>query len=122
MATRLKKVLPTLAGKSQSAFVEGRQILDGALIANEIFKWAKANKTKAVLLKIDFQKSYDTLNWGFIDHVLDLMGFGRTWRQWIKSCLTTASISILVNGSPTAFFKMEQGLSQGDPSHLSSLS
>nr|XP_025625497.1 uncharacterized protein LOC112717769 [Arachis hypogaea] len=43
------------------------------------------------------------------------MGFGRTWRSWVRECVRTASISILVNGSPSKPFKMERGLRQGDP-------
>ncbi|XP_016185980.1 uncharacterized protein LOC107627668 [Arachis ipaensis] len=43
------------------------------------------------------------------------MGFGWRWREWVKECLGTTSISILINGSPSKPFKMERGLRQGDP-------
>ncbi|XP_071739232.1 uncharacterized protein [Rutidosis leptorrhynchoides] len=43
------------------------------------------------------------------------MGFGAKWRQWILSCLKSASISILVNGSPTKEFSLGRGIRQGDP-------
>ncbi|XP_057746820.1 uncharacterized protein LOC130966076 [Arachis stenosperma] len=43
------------------------------------------------------------------------MGFGQRWRNRVKECLSTASMSVLVNGSPTRPFKMERGLRQGDP-------
>ncbi|GKA03716.1 reverse transcriptase domain, reverse transcriptase zinc-binding domain protein [Tanacetum coccineum] len=46
--------------------------------------------------------------------VMRQMGFGYKWLAWIKSCLSSASISILVNGSPSKEFKMEKGLRQGD--------
>ncbi|XP_019457528.1 PREDICTED: uncharacterized protein LOC109357927 [Lupinus angustifolius] len=43
------------------------------------------------------------------------MGFCVKWRNWIKSCLQSNSVSILVNGSPTSEFNMVRGLRQGDP-------
>lgn len=115
LALRIKEVMPSLIGETQSAFIKERQILDGALIANEMVQWAKKNKKEVVLLKLDFQKAYDSISWSFIDHMLVLMGFGPKWRRWVNQCLKTAIISILVNGSPTTPFKMGRGLRQGDP-------
>ena len=43
------------------------------------------------------------------------MGFHDRWIGWNKGCLTSASISIVVNGSPTSEFKPQRGLRQGDP-------
>ncbi|XP_058727023.1 uncharacterized protein LOC131598440 [Vicia villosa] len=43
------------------------------------------------------------------------MGFHEKWQRWISECLRTASVSVLVNGSPTKEFKMGRGLRQGDP-------
>ena len=60
---------------------------------------------KRVLIKLNFQKAYDLVRWDFLDHVLDLMGFGVMWRKWISCCVNTAAMSILVNGSPTRLFK-----------------
>ncbi|XP_071713233.1 uncharacterized protein [Rutidosis leptorrhynchoides] len=39
----------------------------------------------------------------------------KKWRNWIHVCLKSASISILVNGSPTNEFMLERGVRQGDP-------
>ncbi|GJZ22665.1 reverse transcriptase domain, reverse transcriptase zinc-binding domain protein [Tanacetum coccineum] len=43
------------------------------------------------------------------------MGFGVKWRKWIYACLSSASVSILINGSPSKEFPMKRGLRQGDP-------
>mgnify|MGYP003703425143 CR=1 FL=1 len=42
-------------------------------------------------------------------------GFGDKWMGWIKTCLSSTTVSVLVNGSPTAEFTPRRGLRQGDP-------
>ncbi|XP_071694722.1 uncharacterized protein [Rutidosis leptorrhynchoides] len=43
------------------------------------------------------------------------MGFGSKWIKCISSSLMSASISILVNGSPTNELYLSRGVRQGDP-------
>ncbi|KAG6404611.1 hypothetical protein SASPL_136862 [Salvia splendens] len=49
------------------------------------------------------------------DETMFGMGFGNKWTNWIMECVRTASMSILVNGSPTSPFSLQRGLRQGDP-------
>ena len=42
-------------------------------------------------------------------------GFSSKWIKWIEGCLRSASLSILVNGSPSTEFIPQRGLRQGDP-------
>ena len=80
LSKRLKGVIAELIGETQTAFVSGRQILGGALIANEVVNWLQRKKNKGVLLKLDFQKAYDTINLHSLDMVLKEMGFDNKWR------------------------------------------
>ncbi|XP_048493141.1 uncharacterized protein LOC104908756 [Beta vulgaris subsp. vulgaris] len=115
LARRLQRVMEHLVGPLQSSFIGGRQILDGALVAGEIIESCKRFKSEAVLLKLDFHKAFDSISWSYLDWVLEQMGFPDQWREWMKSCVMSASASILVNGSPTQPIKLQRGLRQGDP-------
>ena len=68
-------MMPTLIGEPQSAFVKERRILDEALTANEVAFWAKRKKVSFVLLKLDFHKAFENIQWYFLDHVFSLISF-----------------------------------------------
>ena len=108
-ANRLKKVVGKVVSSSQNAFVEGRQILDATLVANEVIDSVLKRKESGVLCKLDLEKAYDRINWDFLLSVMQRMGFGEKWIGWIRWCISTASFSILVNGSPTGFFRSSRG-------------
>ena len=64
---------------------------------------------------MDYEKAYDSVSWEFIYYMMGRLGFCGKWIDWIKNCLESSSISVLVNGSPTTEFKPMKGLRQGDP-------
>ena len=77
LANRLKGVLAKVISTSQNAFVEGWQIIDAVLIANEaIYSILKSNRG-AILCKLDIEKAHDHMEWHFLLVVLEKMGFGK---------------------------------------------
>ncbi|GJS36768.1 RNA-directed DNA polymerase, eukaryota, reverse transcriptase zinc-binding domain protein [Tanacetum coccineum] len=106
--------MDSIISHEQSAFISGRQILDGPLILSEVIEWYKKKK-KMLLFKVDFEKVFDFVSWRFLDHVMKRLGFSSTWRKWIMAGLKSSRASILVNGSPTSEFSLKKGLRQGDP-------
>ncbi|KAK2654365.1 hypothetical protein Ddye_014221 [Dipteronia dyeriana] len=115
LANRIKKVMASIIGESQKAFIKNRQILDSFVIAEErIHKWRKGGEG-GLLVKLDFEKASDSVDHIFLVEMLVKMGFGSKWRNWIKGCISIATMSILVNGSPSPPFGIRRGLRQGDP-------
>ncbi|GJY53747.1 putative RNA-directed DNA polymerase [Tanacetum coccineum] len=112
---RLSRVIHKLISPNQTAFLKGRQILDRSLITNEIVNFVKEKKINLLLFKVDFEKAFDSVNWNFLLDIMSQMNFGPKMCNWISSCLSSSSVSVLVNGSTSKEFKMECGLRQGDP-------
>ena len=115
LANRMKAVLAKVISTSQNAFVEGWQIMDAMLVANEAIDSIVKSNRGAILCKLDIEKAYDYVDWSFLFAVLENMGFAERRCCWIKWCLSTVRFSIMVNGSPTGFFQSSRGLRQGDP-------
>ncbi|XP_028062047.1 uncharacterized protein LOC114265425 [Camellia sinensis] len=99
LACRLKMVLLSTISPTQSAFLSGRNILGGLLVANEVVDWWKRSKRSGLIIKLDFEKAYDIVNWSFLFDMLEKFGFGKKWVEWMRTCLVSARVSILVNGS-----------------------
>ncbi|KAL6335467.1 hypothetical protein AAG906_029710 [Vitis piasezkii] len=115
LANILKGVLAKVISMSQNAFVEGRQIMNAMLIADETINSILKSNKGAILCKLDIEKAYDHVDWSFLLAVLEKMGFGEKRRRWIKWCLSTTRLSVLVNGTLTGFFQSSRGLRQEDP-------
>ena len=62
LVNRLKKVMHGLVNTAQNAFVEGKQILDASLIANEVIDSILRKKERGLLYKLDIEKAYDQID------------------------------------------------------------
>ena len=67
-----------------------------------------------LVCKLDIEKTYDHLNWEFMLEVMRRKGLGQRWLTWITWCMSTASFSILINGTSMGFFRSTRGLRLGD--------
>ncbi|XP_072074357.1 secreted RxLR effector protein 78-like [Arachis hypogaea] len=109
MIGRLRPLMEALVG------VQNRKILDGTLIVCETNQEKQEVRGNRLIVKLEFRKAYDSVQWDFVEFVLKQMEFGDRWKRWINEMMRTAAMSIMVNGSPTKPFDMERELRQGDP-------
>ena len=64
---RLNKVAQTVVSPTQTAFMPGRNIMEGVVILHETIHELHTKKRDGVILKIDFEKAYDKVKWSFFN-------------------------------------------------------
>jgi hypothetical protein len=85
LARRIQEFLPLVIRPNQTSFIERRSILDNNFLAQEALVWAPKNGQELVLLLLDFEKTFDKIEWNFLFPTLSKLGFCPTWIQWISS-------------------------------------
>jgi hypothetical protein len=63
--------------------------------------------------KLDLSKSYDRVDWQFLESTMKNMEFSHRWVQWIMVCVTTVKYSVKFNGTLLEVFSPTRGLRQG---------
>ncbi|XP_074288082.1 uncharacterized protein LOC141613240 [Silene latifolia] len=57
-----------------------------------------------ILMKVDLQKAYDSVEWSFLREMLEALGFPSHMVELVMQCVTTTSYSISLNGNLFGFF------------------
>ncbi|WOL08689.1 hypothetical protein Cni_G17442 [Canna indica] len=104
-----------LVDESQCAFLKGRSTLDSYMAVSELVHFCKKIDYDALLIKLDMEKSFDSISWDFLLRLLEACGFSSIWIDWISQLLFSSESAVLVNDNPGPWFKHKKGLRQGDP-------
>jgi len=108
LSLRLKKVISKVIDFSQSTFLEGRGLMDNILVSNEVLDEMKRKKKSCVFFKVNYEKAYESMRWEIIYYKLGRLRFCEKWISWIKSCLESASVLIIVNRNPVKEFILKK--------------
>ena len=119
LAARLSPILNALLNDSQCAFLPGHSISDCYLVAQETLHLLHASKIYGLLLKLDFEKVFDNINWEFIISSLRGLGYGDKCIQWIRMCFSTAKFSVLIIGLQKVILGSQMVLDKEIPFPLS---
>ena len=104
IANRLQNVLPKLINSDQTGFLKGRFIAAGA-----------ARNIPGLLMFLDFENVFDSVEWSFIWKTLSSFNFGSSLINWIKLCYCSIESCVLNNGWASSYFTPERGVRQGCP-------
>ena len=115
IANRLSNVMPALIGKEQTAFVKGRYIGDAVRTVADVLYYTKDKHIPGVLMCIDFEKAYDSVDHDFLHAIIKTLNFGESFQKWIKIMYCNVESCVMNNGTSTGYFTIKRGLRQGDP-------
>ena len=115
LAERLKNVLPSSILSDQTAYVKGRFISEGGRLISDVFEICDTLRIKGVLITVDIETAFDSINHCFLIKVLEKYGFEKNFIKWIKILLQNQESCMINGGTTTNYFKLKKGTRQGDP-------
>ena len=114
-ADRIKMYLPFLISSNQTAYVEGRFISEGGRLFSDILQVTDFLNLRGLVVTVDVQKAFDSVNHLFLITALKKLSFGETFIKWIQILLRNQESCIINGGTTTKYFKLQKGTRQGDP-------
>ena len=75
----------------------------------------KKKKKEGLIVLADFEKAFDSVEWGYLDKVLTAYNFGENFRSWFKTLYNDSESCVINCGHFSEFFKLQRGCRQGDP-------
>jgi hypothetical protein len=70
-----------MLSQNQISFVKGRYILETVVSTHEISHATMRAKDKGLVVKLDYEKTYDRVSWQFLHDMMESRGFGPRWRD-----------------------------------------
>ena len=112
-AKRIKTMLPELINEDQTGFKSGRYIGDNLRLIYDMIAYLKENNLPGLLLNIDFEKAFDSVDWKFMFKVLKAFSFKKDIYRWIETFYTNIKSAVIVNRQSSKWFC--RGCRQGYP-------
>jgi hypothetical protein len=88
-------IAPRVIKPTQSAFMPGRNILEGVVILHETIHELHNKKMDGVLFKIDFEKANDKVKWSFLQQTLRMKGFAPEWGRIVQYFFFKEGVCVL---------------------------
>lgn len=96
LENRLKPLMCQFTSYHQSSFVLGRSTTVNIVVAQEALHTLSRQKGRKgdFILKVDLEKSYDCIDWKFLQEVLTFLSFRPELRDLIFDCISLAKLAV----------------------------
>ena len=115
IATRLKSVLPQIIHHNQTGFVKDRYIGETVRSIFDTMDFTAGENFPGLMIFIDFQKAFDTIEWCYLQRCLESFNFGPEFIRWVITFYNNIQSCVINNGITSDYFTLERGVRQGDP-------
>ncbi|XP_019253854.1 PREDICTED: uncharacterized protein LOC109232542 [Nicotiana attenuata] len=108
--------MPCIISEAQAGFIPWRKIADNIILARELVKaYSRKHISPRCMMKVDMMKAYDSVEWVYLEQLLEYLCFPTKFINWVRTCVSTVSYSIMINGELTKPFEAAKGLRQANP-------
>ena len=115
LSNRLLGVIGSVVSPDQTCGVPGRFIGENVRLLHDVVDYASREAVPAAILSLDQEKAFDRVEWPYLEKVLVEMGFGPSFRSWVRLLYTDVYSQVIVNGFATELFPISRGVRQGCP-------
>jgi hypothetical protein len=109
LAGRLQKVILKIVHLNQYGFIKNRTIQGCLAWSFEFLHQCHQSKKEIIILKLDFAKAFDMIEYDAILLMLKHYGFDDCFIGWINSILSSGTSSVLLNGVRGNLFIAAEG-------------
>ena len=116
LCQRIKEVSPKIIDQIQGAFIKESELLYNVLICQDVTRgYQRKSISLRYIMKIDLQKAFNSVHWGFLQEMLTTLKFLLQFIKWVMACVTSVHFSIHINRQESEAFEGRKGLRKGNP-------
>lgn len=114
-AKRLQTILIKLISEQQTAYIKGRYIGENGRLILDVFEYCETENLDGILLFLDFEKAFDSVEWNFLFKVLEKFNISNNFIKWANILYTNPIFTMKNNGWLSKTCTMTRGIRQGCP-------
>ena len=95
--------------------MQGRFCGENIRLISDIIDFCSFNKKPGLILLVDFEKAFDTVNLSFLKKSVTKYGFGKNFQKWNSILYNNIVSCVTNNGYQSQYFQLTRGIRQGCP-------